>query len=373
MTPFAGFENWDACIEEQMKTYDKKTAEKVCGSLKRDFEGKGVTKARVQQVVKKLLAKGKTLYYADGVEVTMDKARQGGMAMGRKRGSTPVGMLYGIQQRVDAQFRKTGKPVTEAGLFAICKNFVAEMDPNWESWTIQDIKAVNSDARAFLSRMGYSGGNPRDQQVPPVGETKNPSSSTGNVPNQTETNVYDEGAAPMGAPLTKSRSQYGQKLLALKRALKADGLLKQEEIPMAAEITTLDTLPTTPEEHGLNLEERVAGLEAGLLRLTEEVARNAGVQGAAAAQSADAADELQVAAEEASGEVSGMSVPEAVSPVASEPIAARKRALRAKRVEAARKRRAGAGLVEVRPRSAALKSGTAGGAKTWGTITKNSR
>ena len=302
--PFAGFENWNECIEEQKKKYDKETAEKICGRLKADLEGKSVGKQKVQDVVKKLLAKGEKLYYADGREVKQDKARQGGMAMGRKRGETPVGMLYEIQRRVDTAFKKTGKPITEAGLFAICKQFVAEMDPAWESWTIQDINRVNSDARAFLTRMGYSGSNPRDQQVPDVGETKNPSSSApGQIPNQTETNVYDEGMKPMGDALTKKA--YYRKLLALKRALKADGLLKQEEIPGVPEVTTLDAIPETPEDHTLNLEERVAGLEAGLLRLTEEVARNAGVTSAAASQEADAAADLQSGAQDASGEVTG--------------------------------------------------------------------
>lgn len=46
--PFAGFRDWDECMEHMTKPkglggggYDEETAKKVCGALKRDFEGKG--------------------------------------------------------------------------------------------------------------------------------------------------------------------------------------------------------------------------------------------------------------------------------------------------------------------------------------------
>ena len=48
--PFGPWKDWDACMSEMTGHYDKETAEKVCGALKRDLEKKG-------EVVKKKMDK----------------------------------------------------------------------------------------------------------------------------------------------------------------------------------------------------------------------------------------------------------------------------------------------------------------------------
>lgn len=279
--PFAGFTNWDACMEEQLKSYDQATAERVCRKLKAEYEGKRAScscRSMVGAVVKKLLAEGAVLKYRDG-SVVEGIAKQGGRAM---KIATPQVLLWKAKELVDKFCKSNGnKGITDAQIDVICKQVIGQIPPGWEGFTIPDWASYAADAKQFLTKMGYSAG--VGDLTPDVNVITTASATEGGTINQTASDMYGV-SGPGGGAFTKGR--YGLRLQALKRALKKEGLLEGEDIPVEKEGERLSKQPANVEEHTLNLEERVAACEGALDELSKFVSTIA----ATAGKEAEAAD-----------------------------------------------------------------------------------
>ena len=103
--PFGPWKDWDACMSEMTGHYNKETAEKVCGALKRDLEKKG-------EVVKKKMEKeGEGAATVDANNTPEKKEKQ--EVPGEDEAVDIKEVLAEILRRLDALEGKAGAPAEE--------------------------------------------------------------------------------------------------------------------------------------------------------------------------------------------------------------------------------------------------------------------
>lgn len=396
--PFAEYENFEACMTDQRKEYDEETAEKVCGKLKAKYEKGGLSKRDVSPefirkvVVAELLNEGEILKTASGRRIAspfkrvagkrrvgkagrvnagarMKRATQGGLAM--KRGTTPHVVLLKIKEAVDRQL--VGKREADINLGGIIKQLIipGSIPKDWEQLTIPDFASVNADAVDFLKRMGYVAG--YEDKFSFMGRTSDPGFERGDKITSSFENVHGSRGHAMGGQFTKRRGpSLAQRLIAQKRRLKKEGLLKQEEIPEEEIAAPIEGIPETPDDAILQLTEEVAAQDDAIIQIAEAVDEIATVLEAAETQVAEAAGDAAAIVSEVTGEGEEVFEEEEIveAPVVEGGNILAARAQKRKTVLSRLKKRRGTrqNLVTVRPGSSQIRKGGSGRAVAWPTI-----